>query len=312
MVEGTQMSNDKFKNLDLNLLKLFSVVYQQRNLKKSSELLFISPPAVSQNINKLRDHFEDELFVKTPKGFDTTPYADSLFLALSPALTQLSNAVNTHGEFKPSELDGTITVDMGQQIIPWLSPMMFTEISEHCPNVTFASHNMTTETPSMMKTDQVDLAVQFQFSNTTKDIYELPLGEVNFVAVVREDHPFKKETATIEELLEYDFALVEMPFFNTFHTSLIEQVVANKGLEINVVHRSTSAISIREIVLRTDLVVPGLENFVKHCGEGLRAIKVTNIEELTTLRLCAYIHKKNRKSKKHLWLYEMIKSLVDS
>ncbi|WP_133152461.1 LysR family transcriptional regulator, partial [Vibrio sp. 10N.261.52.A1] len=136
------MSNDKFKNLDLNLLKLFSVVYQQRNLKKSSELLFISPPAVSQNINKLRDHFEDELFVKTPKGFDTTPYADSLFLALSPALTQLSNAVNTHGEFKPSELDGTITVDMGQQIIPWLSPMMFTEISEHCPNVTFASHNM--------------------------------------------------------------------------------------------------------------------------------------------------------------------------
>lgn len=306
------MSDDKFKNLDLNLLKLFSIVYQKRNLKKSSELLFISPPAVSQNINKLRDHFKDELFVKTPKGFDTTPFADSLFSAISPALTQLSNALNTHGEFEPSGLDDTITIDIGQQIMPWLSPMIFSRISELCPNVTFASHNMTTETSAMMKADQVDIAVQFQFSSTTKDIYELHLGEVSFVAVVREDHPFKKETATIEELLEYDFALVEMPFFNTFHKSLIEQVVAKKGLKINVVHRSTSAIGIREVVLKSDLIAPILENFVQHYGEGLRAIKVTNFEELTTFPLCAYIHKKNRKSKKHLWLYQMIKSLIQS
>ncbi|NMO75446.1 helix-turn-helix domain-containing protein [Vibrio breoganii] len=64
------MTKDKLKNLDLNLLKLFSVVYQQRNLKRSSELLFISPPAVSQNISKLRNHFDDELFIKTTKGFD--------------------------------------------------------------------------------------------------------------------------------------------------------------------------------------------------------------------------------------------------
>lgn len=304
------MSDDKFKNLDLNLLKLFSVVYQQRNLKKSSELLFISPPAVSQNINKLREHFEDELFVKTPKGFDTTPFADSLFNALSPALVQLSYAVNTHGEFEPSKLEGTITVDMGQQVIPWLSPMMFAEISQHCPMVTFASHNMTTETASMLTTDQVDLAVQFQFPNTTKDIYELPLGDVSFVAVVRRDHPFKGSEATIEELLAYDFAIIEMPFFNTFHTSLIEQVVAKRGLKVNVAYRSTSAISVREIVTHSDLVVPGLENFVKHCGQGLRAIKVTNLDEISTLPLCAYINKKNRKSKKHLWLYEMVKSLV--
>lgn len=304
------MSSDKFKNLDLNLLKLFSIVYQQRNLKRSSDLLFISPPAVSQNINKLRHHFEDELFVKTPKGFDATPFADSLYIELSPLLTQLSNAVNNHDEFSPSALEGTITVDMGQQIIPWLSPMMFSEISKCCPNITFASHNMTTETAAMMKTDQVDIAIQFQFPNTTKDIYELPLGNVNFVAVVREDHPFQKDEATIEELLCYNFATIEMPFFNTFHTSLIEQAVAKRNLEINVVHRSTSAISIREIARNSDLVVPGLENFVKHCGEGLRAIKVTDIDEISTLPLCAYIHKKNRQSKKHMWLYEMIKSLV--
>ncbi|MGF1692636.1 hypothetical protein [Photobacterium kagoshimensis] len=107
------------------------------------------------------------------------------------------------------------------------------------------------------------------------------------------------------------FSTVALPV-PTFHTSLIEQVVAKKGLEINVVHRSTSAISIREIVLKSDLIAPTLENFVQHCEEGLRAIKVTNFEELTTLRLCAYIHKKNRKSKKHLWLYKMIKSLIES
>lgn len=304
------MKQDKFKNLDLNLLKLFSVVYQYKNLKRSSEVLFISPPAVSQNINKLRNHFGDELFVKTPKGFDSTPFADSLFESLSPILSQLHMAVNGHHEFEPAQLNGTITVDMGQQIIPWLSPMLFAQINAECPDVTFASHNMTNDTPAMLKNDQIDMAVQFQFSNTTKDIYELPLGEVDFVAIVREDHPIKESELKIEQLLEYDFALIEMPFFNNFHNTLIEQVIAQRGLHMNVVHRSTSAISIKEVVLHSNLIVPGVEQFVRHCGDGLRSIKVTNLQELSTLPLCAYIDAKNRKSKKHQWLYDMIKTLI--
>ncbi|PHX05299.1 LysR family transcriptional regulator [Vibrio splendidus] len=306
------MKKDNFKNLDLNLLKLFSVVYEYKNLKRSSEVLFISPPAVSQNINKLRNHFEDELFVKTPKGFDSTPFADSLFESLSPILSQLHTAVNGHHEFDPSELEGVITIDMGQQIIPWLSPMLFAQIKAESPNVAFASHNMTNDTPAMLKSDQVDMAVQFQFANTTKDIYELPLGELNFVAIVREDHPVKESEVTIEQLLEYDFALVEMPFFNTFHTTRLEALIAKRGLHMKVAHRSSSVISVLDVARNSDLVISGVEQFVGHSETGLRAIKVSNLNEISSYPICAYIHKKNRQSKKHQWLYEMIKKQVSS
>lgn len=302
------MVKDKLRNLDLNLLKLFSVVYQHRNLKRSSEVLFISPPAVSQNINKLREYFEDELFIKTTKGFDVTPFADSLFESVTPILEQLSVALDSHNQFDPAKLEGTITIEMGQQILPWLPSMLFSQITAESPNVAFAAHNITHETPRMIQSEQVDMAIQFQFAHMSKDIYEMPLGNIEVFAVVREDHPVKESEVEIEALLKYNFALIEMPLFNNFHSSLFEGLMQKRGLPIKVMYRSTSASSVKEAALNSDLVFPALSNFVKHCGEGLRAIKVTNIQEVSMLTLCAYIHRKNRKSKKHLWLYEMVKS----
>ncbi|PML93859.1 LysR family transcriptional regulator [Vibrio breoganii] len=302
------MTKDKLKNLDLNLLKLFSVVYQQRNLKRSSELLFISPPAVSQNISKLRNHFDDELFIKTTKGFDVTPFADSLFKALTPIMEQLSVALNEHHQFDPGNLEGTITIEMGQQILPWLPSLLFSQIANVSPNVAFAAHNITQDTPRMILSEQVDMAIQFQFAHMSKDIYEMPLVDVEVFAMVREDHPLKEKAVEVEALLNYNFALIEMPLFNQFHSSLIEASMEKRGTPIKVMYRSTSASSVKQAALNSDLIFPALGNYAKHCGEGLRAIQVTNIPEVNKLTLCAYIHRKNRKSKKHLWLYEMVKS----
>lgn len=58
------MAKDLFHTLDLNLLKTFMVLMQERNMRKASQRLFVSQPAISQALQKLRNHFDDELFVK--------------------------------------------------------------------------------------------------------------------------------------------------------------------------------------------------------------------------------------------------------
>lgn len=62
------MKKDLHTSLDLNLLKIFLIIYQELNMRKASERLFVSQPAISQSLTKLRNHFDDELFVKVPKG----------------------------------------------------------------------------------------------------------------------------------------------------------------------------------------------------------------------------------------------------
>ena len=58
------MAKDLFHTLDLNLLKTFMILMQEKNMRKVSQRLFVSQPAISQALQKLRNHFDDELFVK--------------------------------------------------------------------------------------------------------------------------------------------------------------------------------------------------------------------------------------------------------
>ncbi len=69
------MPNDRFSQLDLNLLRTFMILYQEQNMRKAAHRLKVSQPAVSKALQRLREHFGNELFVKTPTGYNphTTP-----------------------------------------------------------------------------------------------------------------------------------------------------------------------------------------------------------------------------------------------
>ena len=50
---------------DLNLFVVFDVIYTERNLTKAGEVLGITQPAVSNALSRLRENFNDDLFVRT-------------------------------------------------------------------------------------------------------------------------------------------------------------------------------------------------------------------------------------------------------
>ena len=63
---------------DLNLFIAFEVIYNERNLTKAGEVLGITQPAVSNALSRLRDLFDDELFVRTSKGMVPTAVAQNI------------------------------------------------------------------------------------------------------------------------------------------------------------------------------------------------------------------------------------------
>lgn len=305
------MPKNNYRNLDLNLLKVFSITYQERNLKRAAQRLFVSAPAVSQSLKKLKGHLDQELFIKTAKGFDVTPYADSLYLGIQPLLNGLEEVVNLTDNFCPSQIQNTITFDIGQHLIPWLSPILFREIYHACPNGASASHNFNTNTPESLRNGLVDMAIELQVREVPKDIIALPLGELEFVMMMRKGHPFIKNSATIEELIKYDLGLVELPLVNDFQDSKLENVLKQRGLHVNVKHRSSSVIGIKDVLENSDLVTPALYNFVHSYSRDIRAVRITNVDELRLLPVYAYIHERNRNSEKHKWLLSLVKQAID-
>ncbi|NUF34492.1 LysR family transcriptional regulator, partial [Acinetobacter oleivorans] len=54
--------------IDLNLFRVFATIYKEKNLTRASEQLFLSQPAVSHALARLREHFNDPLFIRDGHG----------------------------------------------------------------------------------------------------------------------------------------------------------------------------------------------------------------------------------------------------
>ncbi len=69
------------KKFDLNLLVIFECIYQHLSISKAAAMLFITPSAVSQSLQRLRQQLNDPLFVRVGKGMTPPPPA-SIFIII--------------------------------------------------------------------------------------------------------------------------------------------------------------------------------------------------------------------------------------
>lgn len=90
-----------FNNLDLNLLRVFHAIAEQRSLTLAGVSLNLSQPAVSYALGRLRQIFDDPLFIRTREGMLPTPAALELAKPISRALEAVREALRYSEGFEP-------------------------------------------------------------------------------------------------------------------------------------------------------------------------------------------------------------------
>src|SRR6201990_3483832 len=80
-------------NLDLNLLRVFDVLLEERSVTRAGARLGLTQSAVSHALNRLRYTLEDDLFVRGPAGMQPTPRAVEMGPQVHAALNQLASAL---------------------------------------------------------------------------------------------------------------------------------------------------------------------------------------------------------------------------
>ena len=82
-----------FKTLDLNLLKVFDAVMEERSVLRASHKVALSQSAVSHSLARLREMLGDELFIRTGAGMQPTARALAMAPLVRDALRSLETAV---------------------------------------------------------------------------------------------------------------------------------------------------------------------------------------------------------------------------
>ena len=99
------MDTRELSRIDLNLLISLQVLLEERNVSRAAERLFITQPAMSKTLSRLRQVFDDPLFTRSSHGMQPTPRALEVAGDLSVILAEIGRLVR--------EVDGPVNVVMG-------------------------------------------------------------------------------------------------------------------------------------------------------------------------------------------------------
>lgn len=124
-----------FHNMDLNLLRVFQAVSEERSLTLAGNRLHLSQPAVSHAVNRLRELFGDPLFVRTRDGMQPTPTALELEKPIGRALQAVQDALRLAGGFDPALSERVFRVSMTDVAEMVFLPQICEQLRVLAPNV---------------------------------------------------------------------------------------------------------------------------------------------------------------------------------
>jgi DNA-binding transcriptional LysR family regulator len=84
----------QLRQADLNLLVVFTVLAEERNVSRAATRLFLSQPAVSRALQRLRDMFHDDLLMRTAVGYEPTLQGQRLIEELKVFLPRLDRLLS--------------------------------------------------------------------------------------------------------------------------------------------------------------------------------------------------------------------------
>src|SRR3979411_502300 len=87
------MRLEKLRQVDLNLLITFAAIAEEKNVTAAASRLLLSQPAVSRALQRARALFQDDLLVRSPKGFELTLRGRKILDELEGLLPKMEHLV---------------------------------------------------------------------------------------------------------------------------------------------------------------------------------------------------------------------------
>jgi DNA-binding transcriptional LysR family regulator len=228
------MSNIHFNSLDLNLLRVFDALIEERSVTRAGERLGLSQSAISHALNRLRYVLNDELFVRTPDGMQPTIRAAEIAPRLREGLLQLQLALGP-AEFDPARTERRFTIACTEYVGTILMPQLVARLRGLAPNaeIRIRPSNMGVAEPLLA--GRVDLAIGSFRRVPELFIYETLFHETR-VWVLSADHPAARHDLTLERL-----------------SALSHLIISSSGEDEQAVHGYVTDHGLERLVTRSEV-----------------------------------------------------------
>jgi DNA-binding transcriptional LysR family regulator len=286
------------RQFDLNLLVALDVLLTERNVTRAGERLFLSQPAMSGILARLRQAFNDELLVRVGRNLELTALATELAGPVHECVQQLEDLLNLRRPFAPATTLWEFRIAASDYVVFLLFGTLLKALTERAPNISVRLSALESPPAERLAAGEVDFVVVP--AELEPGLPSVQLFEDSWVCAVWSGHPHSRDRFTLEEYLALPH--LSFRFAGPDHGSIAENHLAEIGIERRVVASTASFATAPFLLRETPLVtlVP------RRLGERLqRAADIRLVEpplDLPRLREKLIWSPRFTASAPHAWL----------
>lgn len=240
------------RTLDLNLLKVFDVLLDERSVTRAADRLALSQPAVSGMLKRLRDSFDDPLFIRTQHGILPSNRALELAEPVKRALAEVEGMLQPK-VFEPSNADLTLTIsatDYGLQavVLPFIH-----SLRELAPGIRVSALAQNdAQMAGMFERGLLDLAL-ITPETRPPDLHAHYLYDERYVCALRKGHPDAKgDKLSLDRFCALDHVL--MSYIGGAFRGATDKALEQLGRNRRVVLSVPSFLVLAKVLRSSDLI----------------------------------------------------------
>lgn len=151
-----------FGRLDLNLLVHLDALLTERSVTRAAARVGIGQSAMSHNLARLRELFDDELLTRGADGMRLTPRAMTLVDPVRTALAQVEAVLLRDQSFDPATAVRTFRLGLSDSMEILIVPRLLARMREIAPGIHLRLYNVdTSRLLDDLDADEVDLALSY-------------------------------------------------------------------------------------------------------------------------------------------------------
>jgi DNA-binding transcriptional LysR family regulator len=197
------------KGPDLNLLPIAFALYDELSVSRAARLLGMSQPAVSMALRRMREAFDDPLFIRVPTGVAPTPRAHAIIQAARPLIARLQEDLLKGQTFDPGTSTRTFTLalsDVGEMAF---LPIVLGPLRSQAPRCAIRSVSVPpVQLAHELEKGEVDVAVGYLPTLASKNFRQRRLSTHRFACLMRADHPSRAERISAADFLAAEHIVV--------------------------------------------------------------------------------------------------------
>lgn len=195
----------------LNLLIVFDVVAEMRSVTAAAERLSLTQSALSHALRRLRELFDDQLFLRTPSGLALTPRAEALVQPIRDLLYSAESLLQPEG-FDPATCDKEVRLGLGECGLFLLGSGAVDRLAETAPRLRLWIDPLGADGESRLQDGGLDVGGWYA-DHVPASLHATELFTDRLVGVVPTGHPLAAATGPVswEDYLGYPHLQVVLP-----------------------------------------------------------------------------------------------------